>query len=249
MNLMLRSSALLALCGAALVMVTACSNPVSSPSAQPGASVTGFSSLGGSTRASLSHYNDPLAVGTAGNPEISCPSQAPRIYHSGVLGLRIELQWQPIYNVKRYQVEVERRTFSGYVHVVTETVTDGVYWEVYGVEGGQYRLRVRSLICGGEGAWSDWVYESIEGQEDLGGGVIAPPGDPTVTYWFTDQGSVNSRESGCENLGQGSIGTYLGEAPVPFHGEDGGVCQIETQPGNAVLAPQPFWVPYDGPLP
>jgi hypothetical protein len=205
--------------------------------------VTGFSSLGDSTRAALSHYNDPTAVGTAGNPDISCPTQAPRIYHSGTLGLRIELQWQPVYNVKRYQVEVEKRTFAGWDPVASENITDGVYYEIYGVAGGQYRLRVRSITaCGTEGSWSEYAYESIEGQLDLskpGGGT--PSGPSTTTYWVTDQGTDGSRKSGCENLGQGSVGTYL----------DLGinVCQIVTEPGGEVLAPQPFWTQYFGELP
>jgi hypothetical protein len=239
-----RFSVFTALCGsAALVILTGCSsNSVTSPSALSGAGVTEFSSVG-STRASLSHYNDPLATGTGGNPEISCPSQAPRIFHGGVLELRLELQWQPVFNVKRYQVEVEKRTFSGYVPFVTENVTDGVYYEVYGVEGGQYRLRVRSIVCGNEGSWSEYVYLSIDGLLDLGGpgGGGEEPGDSTTTYWVTDQGTDGSRKSGCENLGQGSIGTYL----------DLGinVCKIVTEPGGEVLGPQPFWDQYFGALP
>jgi len=239
---MRRFSAFTALLGAtALVVLTGCSsNSITSPSALSGANASEFSALGASSRVGLNHYNDPLATGTGGNPEISCPSQAPRIYHSGVLGLRLELQWQPIFNVKRDQVQVEKKTTEGYVPFVNTNVTDGVYFEVDGVEGGQYRQRVRSIICGNEGSWSDWMYESIDGEEDLsapgggdGGGEVS--GETTTTYWFTDNGNGNSRKNGCENLGQGAIGTYLGDYL------EGGICKIVTPIENAVLAPQPFW--------
>jgi hypothetical protein len=246
----LKSSAFSALCAAAaLVMVTGCSsNSISSPSALSGASATEFSSLG-STRVGLNHYNDPGATGTGGNPANSCPSEAPRVYHAGVLELRMEFQWQPVYNVTRYQVQAEHRVKNGFEPFLTQTITDGVYTEFYGQEGGHYRVRVRSITaCGTEGSWSDWIDLSIDGhEEESTSDEPVPTGDSTTTYWFTDQGNGNSRENGCENLGQGSIGTYLGE--VSWNEMDGGVCKIVTQPGNDVLAPQPFWVPYDGPLP
>jgi hypothetical protein len=250
-------SALATLCGAAaLMMVTGCSsNSITSPSALSGANATEFSSLGGSTHVGLNHYNDPSATGTGGNPAVSCPTEAPRIYHSGVLDLRIEFQWQPLYNVKRYQVEVERRTLAGWVQLDSETISDTTLFEIYGVEGGRYRLRVRSLVCGREGSWTDWTYESIEGREDLavpsdpvividggdGGGPVGGP--PTTTYWFTDKGNGNSRKNGCENPGQGLIGTYLGDLG------EGGVCKLVTPYGTPVVPPQPFWDPYSGPLP
>src|SRR5215203_122703 len=115
---MQRFAAIKALCGVAtLLTLTGCSsNAITSPSGLNSAAPA--FAAGGDTRVSLNHYNDPLATGTGGTPEVSCPTQAPRIFHGGVHELRLELQWQPLYNVQRYQVEVERRTQSGWSHIV-----------------------------------------------------------------------------------------------------------------------------------
>jgi hypothetical protein len=188
-----------------------------------------------------------------------------------VLELRMELQWQPVYNVVRYQVQVEKRVGNNYESYLTQTITDGVYTEWNGFEGVRYRARVRSITaCGTEGSWSDWIYLSIGGEQEhpdeeeitiVGGpenppggpgnppgGPGNPPGDPgnppgqtTYTYWVTDQGNDNSREHGCENPGQGTVGTYLDLGQ--------NICELATPPGTPIVPPQPFWDPFVGQLP
>ena len=241
-------------CAAAILILTGCGgNGLTSPSASisPSASMA----TGGTALASLSHYNDPTAVGTGGNPAITCPTDAPRIYHAGVLEKRLELQWQPVFNVHQYQVEVQFLSGGNlWTPFAVNNYQGVVLAEIYGESAGRYRLRVRNAdpTCVTPGSWSDWVILSIDSNDpppavtpeeqepgSPGGGGNPPPPGTTISYWIRTSGSDQAAESGCENPGGGQTGNYLG----------GGVCQINTPPGEDVAPPQSGqWSPTGPPV-
>jgi hypothetical protein len=233
-------------CAAALLAVTACGgNGLTGPTNSSNSPVA--AAQDGSARASLSHYNDPTAVGTGGNSAISCPTQQPKIFHAGVLENRLEFQWQPVANVHRYQLEVERFTPGNtWVPYAFIQYVDEVLAELYGSIGGRYRLRVRSITaCGTEGSWSEWHLLSIDGPpedeaEEDDPFIPGPPvQDDTKTYWLRVSGSDQAAESGCSNPGGGQTGTYLG----------GGLCEINTPAEGVVMPPQSGqWEPADPPV-
>jgi hypothetical protein len=153
---------------AAALILTGCGgNGVTGPTA-PVTQVTASAAAPGA-RAGLQHFNDPGAINTGGNGDISCPTDAPRVFHAGVFGLRMDFQWQPVANVLRYEVQVERLTGGNqFESVTTQAVTDGQRVEIYGQAGSTYRLRVRSATCVPEGSWSDWFLLSVDDPEQPG---------------------------------------------------------------------------------
>ena len=236
-----RNTILSGLCIAAAFAAAACSgNALSSPTALLGTSLSSTSA--GGTRA-VTHFIDPEATGMAGHADISCSSEAPRIYRSDVVGNRVDLQWQQVFNATKFELEVERQDVeNAWLPFRHDMVTNPVRAEFYAGEG-RYRMRVRNATCTQPGLWSVWAEESIS-QPLPQVNAPAPPSTPpvqqtTFTFWYSDSGSENSKTTTCENPGGGQTGTYLG----------GGWCQINTPPGSSVQAPQNgnSWSgPYDG---
>src|SRR4051812_23610765 len=94
-------------CAAVAFVVSGCSNATPAGPTASSFAVPGAVTSAGQQTANLAHFSDPGATGIAGSPDIACPTQAPRIANAGIFGLRIDLQWQPIQNITRYEVQLE----------------------------------------------------------------------------------------------------------------------------------------------
>jgi hypothetical protein len=100
---------------------------------------------------------------------ISCPSDAPQVM-LGSLGTRLDIEFSEIIGASSYEIEI--------VNVAGETIRVEVGAPAHRAEWygspGMYRVRVRTVNCGGFGNWSDEVIHSL--QE---GPALPAPSSPT----------------------------------------------------------------------
>ena len=145
----------------ASVLVVGCSG--SSPLA-PSATL----SSGSSISAIAPDSNGPRALFPPINPAgISCPSDAPHVLTDS-LATRLDIEFSEVTGARAYEIEI-----MNYFGVITrlEIPAPAHRAEWYG-KPGMYRVRVRTLNCGGMGNWSAELYQTLDD------GTVPPPQPP-----------------------------------------------------------------------
>jgi hypothetical protein len=162
----------------ASVLVVGCAG--TSPLSPDAASVSSGRSLASATPASAAQAFFP-PIEPSG---ISCPSDAPQIRVSS-FGARLDIEFSEVIGAYKYEVEI--------------VTTDGEKGEKYGLEvqapahrvewyghPGLYRVRVRTMNCGGFGSWSAEFLHSLDDYTPLP--PRQPPSEPVP----------QCMESGCQ---------------------------------------------------
>lgn len=103
---------------------------------------------------------------------VTCPSDAPNIYAS-ITSLRLDIEWSFIPMVTGYEIAIERLNVSNAWETAHVGSTGATRYEWRGTNDSRYRVRVRSLRCGGTGMWSAYFYVSVDGPKDPS--TAAPP--------------------------------------------------------------------------
>ena len=145
----------------ASVLVVGCAG--SSPLAPSAASLSGSS-----VSANASSSNGPRALFPPINPSgISCPSDAPQVL-TGSLATRLDIEFSEVAGAHAYEIEI-----MNYFGAITrlEIAAPAHRAEWYGAPG-MYRVRVRTLNCGGNGNWSVELYQTLDD------GTVPPPQPP-----------------------------------------------------------------------
>jgi len=145
------------------VLVVGCAG--SSPLAPTDASLSQASSVS----ANAPSANGPRALFPPINPAgISCPSDAPQVL-TGSLATRLDIEFSEVTGAYAYEIEI-----MNYFGAITrlEIAAPAHRAEWYGVPG-MYRVRVRTLNCGGVGNWSAELYQTLDD------GTL-PPSPPPV---------------------------------------------------------------------
>lgn len=159
----------------ALVVATApgCGEKSSQSVANPLGAVTGATALEeGSSGTHTDSRLPPIRVPDG----VTCPSDAPTLFVTAQHG-HLLIEWSQIPRVSGYEVEIERWDALN-KWVAHRTVRVGDSDESIDVQPGYgfYRVRVRSLRCGGFGNWSSFVTEPID--EPAKPPAPKPPVDP-----------------------------------------------------------------------
>jgi len=143
----------------ASVLVVGCAG--SSPLAPTAASLSSSSSVSASSDGSRTFFPP---INPAG---ISCPSDAPQVL-TGSLATRLDIEFSEVTGAYSYEIEI-----MNYFGAITrfEIGAPAHHAEWYGVPG-MYRVRVRTINCGGFGNWSSDVYQTLDD------GTIPPPPPP-----------------------------------------------------------------------
>lgn len=146
----------------ASVLVVGCAG--SSPLAPTAASL----SRGNSVSANAPSSDGPRAFFPPINPAgISCPSDAPQVL-TGSLATRLDIEFSEVTGAHAYEIEI-----MNYFGAITrlEIAAPAHRAEWYGVPG-LYRVRVRTINCGGVGNWSAELYQTLDD------GIPPPPRPP-----------------------------------------------------------------------
>lgn len=146
--------AVLALMSTALV---ACSDGTLAGGMPVGPTSLGTASTASTAFSGLDESHLPAIVVHDG---ISCPSDAPLVM-VGSKDTRLDIEWSPIPRVEGYQVSIEAFGVTNDWQVVRTIETTRVRAEWSGMEGGIYRVRVRSRVCGGFGLWSAYATQGL----------------------------------------------------------------------------------------
>ncbi len=145
----------------ASVLVVGCSG--SSPLAPSAALASGSS-----VSAIAPNSNSPHALFPPINPAgISCPSDAPHVLTDS-LATRLDIEFSEVTGARAYEIEI-MNYFGAIKRLEIPAPAHRAEW--YGAPG-MYRVRVRTLNCGGTGNWSAELYQTLED------GTVAPPQPP-----------------------------------------------------------------------
>ena len=133
----------------ASVLVVGCAG--SSPLAPDTASVPGVK-----TNATGSSAPRPFLppINPAG---ISCPSDAPQVV-LGSLATRLDIDFSEVAGAYAYEIEI-MNYFGAITRLEITAPAHRADW--YGVPG-MYRVRVRTINCGGLGNWSAEMYQTLD---------------------------------------------------------------------------------------
>jgi hypothetical protein len=144
----------------ASVLVVGCAG--SSPLAPTSASLSRNSSASSSAASSDGSRAFFPPINPAG---ISCPSDAPQVL-TGSLATRLDVEFSEVAGARAYEIEI-----MNYFGAITrlEIGAPAHHAEWYGVPG-MYRVRVRTINCGGFGNWSSEVYQTLDD-----GTIPSPP--------------------------------------------------------------------------
>lgn len=146
----MKSSLVLLLLASALVVGCAGSNPIAPDPAS-------VSSVKDSATGVVGSGAPRTAFPPIGPEGISCPSDAPEIA-VGSLGLRLDVDYSPVAGAYAYEIEIlDRRGETTRLEVPAPSTRA----EWYGVPG-TYRVRVRTINCGGLGKWSVEAFTSLD---------------------------------------------------------------------------------------
>lgn len=179
---------------------------------QSGSSLVGPSGLGVSSAASsaFSGLGETRLPAIVVNDGISCPSDAPLIL-IGSKDARIDIEWSPIPKVDGYQVSIEAFTVANDWQVVQTLETTRMRAEWSGKEGGIYRVRVRSRVCGGFGGWSAYATQGLTDPQRSAPGKPVEPECPTIGD-YRARGYVSTCEPECPTY---EAGSYRGRMSAP----------------------------------
>jgi hypothetical protein len=135
----------------ASALVTGCAG--SSPLAPDSASVSNIGTNAAAPSASAPRTFLP-PISPAG---ISCPSDAPQVI-VGSLGLRMDIEFSEVTGAYAYEIEIMANDGA-----LTRLEVPATYQrtEWYGSIG-LYRIKVRTMNCGGLGNWSEAVYHTLD---------------------------------------------------------------------------------------
>jgi hypothetical protein len=100
---------------------------------------------------------------------ISCPSDAPQVM-VGSLGTRLDIEFSEVVGAASYEIEIMN---AGGDMTRVEVTAPAHRAEWYGSPG-MYRVRVRTVNCGGFGNWSEEVLHSLHE-------APTPPAPPSPT--------------------------------------------------------------------
>ncbi len=184
--------AVLALMSTALV---ACSDGTLAGGMPVGPTSLGAASTASTGFSGLEESRLPAIVVRDG---ISCPSDAPQVL-VGSKDTRLDIEWSPIPRVEGYQVSVEVFGVTNDWHVVRTIETTRVRAEWSGMEGGIYRVRVRSRVCGGFGLWSAYATQGLTDPQRWAP-VPAKPVEPE-----------------CPTIDDGPVGDYRARTSAPVN--------------------------------
>jgi hypothetical protein len=162
----MKSSFTLLTLASMLVVGCAGSSPLSPTAASP-SRVTSLSASSGS--ADARPFFPPI------NPVgISCPSDAPQIL-VGSLGTRLDVEFSEVAGAYAYEIEIVNR-YNELTRLEVPAPAGRAEW--YGPPG-LYRVRVRTMNCGGLGNWSAEVLHAIDDATVQGpASPIEPPPVP-----------------------------------------------------------------------
>lgn len=88
---------------------------------------------------------------------ISCPSDAPQIL-VGSFGLRMDIEFSEVAGAYAYEIEIMAND-GALTRLEVPATPNRTEW--YGVPG-LYRVKVRTMNCGGLGNWSDPAYHTLD---------------------------------------------------------------------------------------
>lgn len=144
----------------------------------------GSSPLGPDSVAASSSISTPVVTSTSGSATprtffppidpvgISCPSDAPR-FAVGSIGMRLDIDFSEVAGARAYEIEI-----MNYVGVMTrlEVAAPASRAEWYGAPG-LYRVRMRTINCGGLGNWTAEVFQTLQetGLPEPEPPVVEPP--------------------------------------------------------------------------
>jgi hypothetical protein len=152
----MKSSFVLLTLASVLIVGCAGSSPLSPTAAAP-SRVTSVAASSGSSDARP--FFPPI------NPAgISCPSDAPQLM-LGSIAQRLDIEFSEVAGANAYEIEI-----MNYFGVLTrlEIAAPAHRAEWYGAPG-MYRVRVRTINCGGLGNWSAELFQTLDD------GVPPPP--------------------------------------------------------------------------
>jgi hypothetical protein len=98
---------------------------------------------------------------------ISCPSDAPQVV-VGSLATRLDIEFSEVAGAYAYEIEI-MNYFGAITRLEITAPAHRADW--YGVPG-MYRVRVRTINCGGVGNWSAELYQTLDD------GTLPPPKPP-----------------------------------------------------------------------
>jgi hypothetical protein len=109
-------------------------------------------------------------IGPAG---ISCPSDAPQLRVSSI-GSRMDIEFSEVKGALEYEIEIVDN-FGVKVVMKVAAPTSRAEW--YGAIG-LYRVRVRTINCGGLGNWSAEVIHALDDDRPAPPPPVVPPPPP-----------------------------------------------------------------------
>jgi hypothetical protein len=127
--------------------------------------------------------NAPVTAGAATsrpffppiNPAgLSCPSDAPQIAVSS-FGMRMDIEFSEVTGARAYEIEIVDY-FGAITRLEVEAPAHRTEW-YGGTLSNSYRVKVRTINCGGLGNWSDSVYHAL--QDDRPEPPPPPTSEPT----------------------------------------------------------------------
>lgn len=212
----MKSSCVLLIFASVLIVGCAGSSPLAPDSVSGSSARSAASATRGSGSQSFFPPIDPVGI--------SCPSDAPGLRASSI-GARMDIEFAEVAGASAYEIEIV--SYTGVKHrLLIDAPAYRAEW--YG-KPGLYRIRIRTVNCGGFGNWSPDVFHTLD---DNTPPEVKPPQPPVPGPQCVDGGcpppvpGPQCMVGGCEPPAPGPQCMVEGCEPPPPP------CMVECEPSE-----------------